>query len=422
MDINPLFSAALGLTSPWKVVSVDFDPAGKEGVGLLRIELDFEPGARFPCGECGAASPAYDSAPQEWRHLDFFQHESVLRARVPRVQCAEHGVRKVSTLPWAGPGSGFTLLFEAYVMMMSSEMPMKALARAVREHDTRLWRLVTAHVQQARAKVDMSGVRDLVVDETSQARGHEYVTIFVEPGEEEARVLFVDNGRSSDTFSHFSQDLAAHGGSAAKVRDVCMDMSPAYRKGAEQAMPRAEVTYDRFHVLKLASEAVDEVRRLELKAQPALKGTRYTWLKNPANLTGDQYAKFVRLSELNLNTVTAYHMRLNLQQVWRCRGARTARRLLGKWTGWVHRACRAGKGEEPGLEPMVRLAKTIREHRHGILNYFRKRMTSAVIEGFNSLVQAARARARGYRNPETFKTIIYLIGGRLKYDLPALHA
>lgn len=422
MDIDLLFSAALGLLPPWKVVKVSFDAKAAEGRGILRMEIDFEPGARFPCSDCGEASPAHDTSPQEWRHLDFFQHETYLTARVPRVGCKKHGVRKISMLPWARADSGFTLLFEAYIMLMAPEMPMKALARAVREHDTRLWRLVTAHVNKARENVDMSEVTDLVVDETSQARGHEYVTIFVEPKKErKSRVLFVTQGRSHGTFSEFCSDLKAHGGNATKVKDVCMDMSPAFMKGAAETMPDAEVTFDRFHVMKLAGEAVDEVRRTEQRQQPELKGTRYTWLKNPENLTGDQYVNFVRLSQMNLKTTTAYHMRPNLAEVWNTRDVKTARRLLGEWCGWVHRACRTRKGEDPsGLEPMRAVAKTVKKHRRGILNYFRKGMTSAVIEGFNSLVQAARARARGYRSVETFKTMIYLIGGRLTYDLPVL--
>lgn len=421
MESNHLFEVALGLQSPWHVVEVSFAPAPRVGErGLLRLRLDFGRGSRFPCVECAAPCPVHDTRVYEWRHRDFFEHEARLEARVPRTRCEVHGVRNVQ-VHWGRPGSGFTLLFEALVLPLAKEMPVAAAARLLGEHDTRLWRLVTFHVKDARKRVDMKEVRALVVDETSQAKGHEYVSIFVEPGEKEARVLYATQGRDHSVFTRFRQDVEEHGGDVGKIRDVCMDMSAAFRKGAAETMPKAHVTYDPFHVTKLAGEGVDEVRRREQAREggAALKGTRYTWLKNPENLTGDQYARLLRLSDLNLDTITAYHMRLNLREVWRSGSMKAARRVLGKWTGWVMRASGPGKDGMPSpLDPMRSVAKTIREHMRGILNYYRRRLTSGVIEGFNSIVQAARARARGYRNPETFKTMIYLIGGRLQFNLP----
>jgi len=423
MESHQLFADALGLQAPWHIVEVNFTAAPRYGErGLLRLRLDFEPGSRFPCPECQSVCPVHDTRVVEWRHRDFFEHEARLQARVPRAACPTHGVRNVQ-VHWGRPGSGFTLLFEALVLPLAKEMPVAAVARILAEHDTRLWRTVKFHVADARTRVDMSGVRQTVVDETSQARGHDYVSLFVEPGarSQEARVLFVTPGRDRTVFSRFRQDLEEHGGSIEKIRDVCMDMSAAFRKGAADTMPKAEVTYDPFHVTKLVSEAVDEVRRLEVQRVEGavLKGTRYTWLKNPEHLTPGQFVDFVRLSELNLATVTAYHMRLNLREVWKATGARAARKVLGKWCGWVMRASRPARDATPSLlAPMRRAAQTIREHMRGILNYYRRRLTSGIIEGFNSIVQAARARARGYRNSETFQTIIYLLGGRLQFNLP----
>ncbi|HEY4229299.1 MAG TPA: ISL3 family transposase [Thermoanaerobaculia bacterium] len=420
MDYLQLFEAALGLTPPWKIEKVTFDPKA-EGGGAVEIRLTFPRGAKFPCPGCQAPSSVHDTHEQRWRHLNFFQYRAYIVAPIPRTDCPEHGVKTFSGVSWAREGSGFTLLFEALVMLVAREMPVAALARMTGEHDTRLWRLIQAHVEDARERVDMKDVRELVVDETSRARGHDYVSLFVEPGKEEARVLFVADGRTHDTFKTFCSDLRAHGGEPGKIRDVCMDMSEAFQKGAAENLPGAKVTFDRFHVMKLVGEAVDEVRRLERAEQPALKGTRYTWLKNPGDLTGSQFAGLIRLSELNLKTTKAYQMRLNVQEAWTRRDAATARRLLKEWCGWVARAARPAKGTvRSGLEPMARVARTIREHLRGILNYFRRRLTSGVIEGINSMAQAARARARGYRSAETFKAMIYLIAGRLQFNLPSL--
>lgn len=424
MRHDQLFEAALELETPWHVVGVEFEPGVGTGRGTLRVRLDFEAGSRFPCPECQELCPVHDTHRVEWRHRDFFQHEAYLEARVPRTNCPRHGVHNVR-VHWGRPGSGFTLMFEALVLPLAKEMPVKAAARILGEHDTRLWRVVNFHVDDARSRADMSGVAAVVVDETSQARGHDYVTLFVEPGKKagEARTLFVTPGRDHSVFSRFRSDLRAHGGAATRIRDVCMDMSAAFRKGARETLRKSHITYDPFHVHKLVSEAVDEVRRAEVEREEgaALRGTRYTWLKNPEDLTVEQATRLVTLSQLNLSTVTAYHMRLNLKEAWKAGTAVGARRVLGKWCGWVKRASRPASDGTPSLlEPMRRAAQTIRKNLQGILNYYRRRLTSGVIEGFNSVVQAARARARGYRNSKTFQTMIYLIGGRLQFNLPGL--
>lgn len=420
MDYLKLFEAALGLTPPWKIEKVTFDPKA-EGGGAVEIRLTFPRGSRFPCPECQAACPAHDTHEQRWRHLNFFQYRAYIVAPVPRTDCPMHGVRTFSAVAWAREGSGFTLLFEALVMLVAAEMPMAVIARMTGEHDTRLWRVVHAHVKDARERVDMSEVKELVVDETSRARGHDYVSVFVEPGEEQARVLFVADGKSHDTFEAFANDLRAHAGDPAAITDVCMDMSEAFQKGAAEQLPQAAVTFDRFHVMKLVGDAVDEVRRLERQDEPALRNTRYAWMKNPEKLSGEQFEKLLRLSELNLKTMKAYHMRINLQEVWRQPSVRPAARLLREWCAWVKTDTRPANGQaKSGLEPMRRAGATIRSKMKGVLNYFRRRLTSGVIEGLNSMAQAARARARGYRNPDTFKTIFYLIAGRLQFNLPSL--
>jgi transposase len=200
-----------------------------------------------------------------------------------------------------------------------------------------------------------------------------------------------------------------------------MDMSEAFQKGAAETVPWAAITFDRFHVMKLVNDALDEVRRNEREDYPELKNTRYAWLKNQRDLSNDQKAVIWLLSSLHLKTAKAYQMKLVLQDLWSYTSPAWAKKYLARWCVWVKRACRATADPEDNvLEPMLRVARTLHANARGILNYFRHRRTSALLEDINSLVQAARARARGYRNPLTFKTMIYLIAGRLTFQLPNL--
>jgi transposase len=282
-DTN-LLQLALGLTPPWTVTRSDFDPEAQR----LDIEIDFAPGNRFPCPHCGAADcPAYDTQRMSWRHLNFFQHQAYLNARVPRVRCDTCGIKQVH-VPWARPDSGFTLLFEALLMTMLSAMPVRTVAKMVGEHDTRLWRVLHHYVDQARARADASAVTRVAIDETAARRGHDYITLFVDI--DQARVLFATEGKDAATVAAFADDLAAHGGDAEAIDEVCIDMSPAFIKGTAEHLPNAAVTFDKFHAVKIVNDAVDQVRRAEQKGQSVLRGTRCIWLRNPANLSDRQQA------------------------------------------------------------------------------------------------------------------------------------
>jgi transposase len=157
---SDLFGRALGLQAPWRVEGVEFDEAARR----LNLTLGFARGTRFECSECDRADcKVHDVSEKTWRHLDFFEHQAFLTARVPRVECPEHGVHLVA-LPWARPGSGFTLLFEALTMALCAQMPVRAVADLVGEHDTRVWRIVHHYVDQAREREDLSGVSRIGIE------------------------------------------------------------------------------------------------------------------------------------------------------------------------------------------------------------------------------------------------------------------
>jgi transposase len=404
MRDTALLQLALGLTPPWTVSRSDFDPSARR----LDIEIDFASGSRFACPTCGAADcPAYDTERMTWRHLNFFQHQAYLNARVPRVRCATCGV-KTANVPWARSDSGFTLLFEALVMTMVSAMPVKAVARIVGEHDTRLWRVVHHYVDQARARTDASAVTRLAIDETAARRGHDYVTLFVDI--DQARVVFATEGKDADTIAAFADDLAAHGGSADAISELCIDMSPAFIKGIAENLPNADITFDKFHAVKIINDAVEQVRRAEQKTQSLLRGTRYIWLRNPHTLSERQRATLGGLPTRHLKTARAYQIRLAFQELYDQPSVQAGASHLKKWYFWATHS---------RIEPVIDAARTIKRHWDGILRWFDSKIANGLIEGINSSVQAAKAKARGYRSTRNLKAIIYLLAGKLDLRLPA---
>ena len=403
MDENALFQTALGLPPPWQVDRCTFD----EGAGRLDIHLDFPRGSVFACSVCGVPGKAYDTSELTWRHLNFFQHQTFLHARTPRVECSQCGVHRVA-VPWARPGSGFTLLFEALVMTLTKVMPVSAAGRIVNQHDTLLWRIVEHYVDTARAKADHSKVTQVGVDETASRRGQTYISLFVDL--KERKVLFATPGKDAATVAAFADDLKAHGGKREAVTEVSADMSKAFSKGIAANLPNARVTFDKFHVVSLVNDAVDEVRRLEQKTNPELAKTRYVWLKNPENLTPSQWEKLdtIDIASSHLKTARAYQIRLTFQDLFN-QPADKANAYLDRWYFWATHS---------RLPPIIKVAKTIRRHQDGILRWFISGINNGILEGINSLVQAAKAKARGYRSDRNLATIIYLIAGKL--DLSTL--
>jgi transposase len=402
MRDTDLFQLALGLCLPWTVTRSVFDVEA----GRLDLHVDFPRGSRFACPACGREGcPVHDTSDDTWRHLDFFQHRTELHARTPRVTCPDCGVRKVAP-PWARSGSGFTLLFEAYVLALAKAMPIANAAKRLGEHDTRLWRIVEHYVWRAVEALDLSQVRRIAADETSARRGHDYISLFVDMARR--KVVYVAEGKDAATVKAFKEFLESHGGDAKAITDASIDMGAAFEAGIRQNFANAEITFDKFHVIKLANEAVDEVRRQEAQNNFQIKGRRYIFLKNVDNLTLEEKEALSQLEAQNLDTTQAMQIRMNLQQLF-AMDASTARRFLTRWNAWVQ-VCDLG--------PMKKLAKTIMTKSSGILRSIETGLSNGVLEAINGNVQAAKRKAKGYRSKRNLKAIVYLIAGDILANSP----
>jgi transposase len=208
----------------------------------------------------------------------------------------------------------------------------------------------------------------------------------------------------------FAEDLAAHGGDPAAIAEVCIDMSPAFIKGVAESLPEAAVTFDKFHAVKIVNDAVDEVRREEQKSRPELKKTRYAWLRNETNLSTGQRETIDSLAHSNLKTARAYQIRLTFQAFYQQPSRQDAEAFLKTWYFWATHS---------RLQPMIDAARTVKRHWDGILRWHDSKIANGLIEGINSLVQAAKAKARGYRSIRNLKAMVYLVAGKLDLRLPA---
>ena len=249
---------------------------------------------------------------------------------------------------------------------------------------------------------------EIAIDETAARRGHDYITLFVDI--DQARVLFATEGRDANTIAAFADDLTAHGGDPEAIEEVCIDMSPAFIKGVAESLPGAAITFDKFHAVKLINDAVDQVRRAEQKRQNLLRGTRYIWLRNPANLSDRQRETLESLPTHHLKTARAYQIRLAFQDLYEQDTPEQAASFLKRWYFWATHS---------RLPPIIDAAHTVKRHWDGILRWFDSKIANGLIEGINSLVQAAKAKARGYRSIRNLKAMVYLLAGKLDLQLPA---
>lgn len=399
-----LFSAALGIEEPLYINEIVFDTSE----GELHIHMDFRRGGRFSCSECVAEGlPVHDTVEKTWRHLNFWQYRTYIHLRTPRTKCPKCGER-LWIPPWGRKQSGFTVLFEAVVMTLAKEMPISKVGEFVGETDTRIWRIVRGHIARAYAQKEFGEVEKIGVDETSSRKGHNYVTVFANM--DSGEVLFATEGKDSSTIKEFAKELPAHGADAQAVKEVTIDMSPAFISGVTDYLPNANITFDKFHIIQALNKAQDEVRRMEQKQNPLLKRSRYIWLKNPENLTAEQKKKMESLRFENLKTAKVYQMKLTFQDIYRnIKEPKAAMEAIKKWLSWAVRS---------RLEPIKKFAKTVKAHWDGILRYFHSRLTSGAMEGINSRIQEVKRRARGFRNIKNFIAMIYLETAGLDLDLP----
>lgn len=403
-----LFEAALGIAVPWFVAGVRFDEASR----VLTVGIDFKSGTRFTPEGAAGEHPVHDTITKRYRHLNFFQHECVLEVRMPRVRLPDGTVRLVKP-PFAGKLSGFTLLFEALVLMLARQMPFAAIARIVGISAHRVLAICKRYVGLALTQADFGNVRALAIDETSRARGHDYITLAADA--DQRRVLAVVEGRDATAVAAIAEELVEHGCPPESIESVSIDMSPAFIKGCSEHLPNARITFDKFHVVWHANAAVDQMRRIEQRTDKSLKGMRWSLLKDRSSLSpeaaADLHALIAKLT--TVRTARAWTYKEQLRQILERKQINVVRQMLLHWCTCVMRS---------KVEPMKDVAAMIRRHLEGIVAWAQTRQTNGFLEALNGLFQAAKRRARGFTRFDTIRTVIFLIAGRLDFAAVNPHA
>lgn len=400
--LNDLFTKALGLLDPWRVDDVDFQTS--QGNITFRLRFD---GKRAACPVCGLIEqPIHDRLERRWQHLNFFQYRAYLIAGLPRVAC-QCGKTTQLEVPWANPRSGFTLLFEAYALALAQQLPVSEVAKMLGTNPQPLWKRLVEMVLRAYDQESFANLRHLTIDETAIRRGHDYVTVIAD--RVARKVVFVTEGKDALTMGDFASELLSHGAKPAQVESISMDFSAAFQLGAKQNFPDAKVHLDPFHLVALASEAVDAVRREEVKAEPTLRKQRYSLLKSESGWTAKQAAFMAEFKDSHLKSARAWRIKEMVRDLVRMKADETTTR--DGLQSIVNHAQRSR------LAPVIRFGQTVRKHFEGIVSAIANRRSNGFAEGLNSLIQTARQRARGFKTAQNFIAIIYLIAAKLQ-NLP----
>lgn len=383
MRVTKLLRSLLGLEGT-RVLDVDFDEEG--------LVIDVAPTwRRGRCSECGQRCPGYDrDRGRRWRHLDLAGMTLHLRYDTRRVDCPRCGV-KVEQVPWAETSSWFTRPFEDHVGYLAQRCDKTTVGDMMRI----AWETVGSIIQRVVARRQrgdaLDGLTHIGVDELSYRRHHEYITVVVD--HKRGHVVWAQPGKNADTLKAFFDELGPE--RCAKLEAVTIDMSGAYIKAVTECSPQAQLIFDRFHVQRLVQDAVDEVRRDEVRAAASdeerkeLKGTRWSLLKSFWNLSLFDSCRLVLLQRDNKRLYRAYLLKEAMVGVLDCRDESLARKKLDEWVRWARRS---------RLQPFKRVAATIREHAEGIIAYVRSGLSNGRTEGLNGKARTITRRSYGFHS------------------------
>ena len=366
------------------------------------IVCDVAPTTSVPrCGACfGKVRRVHDRRDRTWRHLDLGGMETSLRYAIRRVDCSRCGVT-TELVPWARHGSGFTEAFEQTTAFLAQVCAKSAVVEMMRVGWRTVGAIIGRVVERLGPKDRLAGLTHIGVDELSYRKHHEYVTIVVD--HTTGNVVWAHPGKNADTLRKFFIELGEE--RCALLKAVTIDMSGAYRAAAEEYAINAEIIFDRFHVQRLAHDALDEVRRAEVRAldepedRRALKHSRFALQKNPWNLTAIERTKLVDVQRTNRTLYRAYLLKESLAAILDRRQRYVAEEKLHEWISWASHS---------GIVPFARVARTVSDHLDGVLAYVASGLSNGRSEGINGKARTITRRSFGFHSPWSLIGMLFL--------------
>jgi transposase len=402
MQDTELYEKLLGLTNPWRVTKVKLDTADNR----VDVWVEDYPGIKWDCPECKIKASVYDHSEERvWRHLDTCQFGTYIHTRIPRVKCTTHGIRQIS-VPWAELGSRFTLLYENKVIDTLKECDVTGVNRLTGTTWSEAWNIMEKAVERGLKRKKVSVPEYIGIDEKSFAKRHKYETLVcnLRTGTVECVLDERDQDSLESYYSQFNaEDLAV-------IKAIAMDMWDPYIAATRNFVPDAgsKIVFDRFHIIRYVTDALDKVRRQEHKqlmknGEEWLKGTKHLWLMNEERIPDWRKAEFDEVRKMKLKTSRAWAIKESLRHFWDYSYPKNAERFFKRWYFWASHS---------RLKPMIEAAQTLKSHMPNILTYFKHRITNAVVEGLNSKIQTIKQMACGFRNREHYrKAILFHCGG-----------
>lgn len=399
-----LYQQILGLAEPWSVREVEL----KIDEGRVDIHVEHPAGVKWQCPHCQRELSCYDHSPERtWRHLDTCQLETHLHARVPRVECPEHGVVQVS-VPWAEERGRFTLLMERFIIQaLLACQTTKGACELLRISWDQAWHVAERAVARGQARKEAVVTPQIGVDEKAFRKGHSYMTVVNDI--DRGTVEYVTEHREKASLERYFTGLTDE--QRQGIQAVAMDMWEPYVQATLEALPLAKdkIVFDRFHIMQHMTKAVDQVRKAENRklsseGDERLKQTKYLWLTTEENLSEKQRPTFAALKGSDLKTARAWGIKENLRNLWSYTTPGWAKRFFDQWHRWATRS---------RLEPVKKVAAMIQRRLENVVTYCKHFVTNAVAEGLNSKIMSIKRRAGGFRNLENFKTAIYFHCGGL---------
>jgi transposase len=389
------------------VIDVSFSPEGL----IATVRLRRRRRVCSTCGQTGGHLQIHGRRVKRWRHLDLGSSRCIIECQLRRLWCPDCGVR-YEAVPWARAGSAYTRDFEDVVAWLAQQMAKTPIAGMLRiAWDTVgqiVERVVADHLDETR----LAGLVAIGCDEISYRRGQRYLTSVVD--HKTGAIVWCSAGRNAKTLQAFFDLLGERKHS---IRAVSIDMSGGYEKAIRDSIPAAEICFDPFHVVRLGQRAVDQVRRDEWNAHERshtpkgrwIKGTRWSLLKSPDKQTIGQLALLGEVQQANKAMFRAFLLKEQLRLLYQLEDPALAPALLNAWLAWASRS---------SLQPFIKLARTIRRHRDGILAAIRLGLSNGRLEGLNSRIRLISHRSFGLHSATPLIALVYLCCAGIAIPLP----